>query len=147
LFENELLVAGGPEVSEDPLKGVLVIRARVSSVAAKGCNGIAKVGMGPQHRVYEGTEGALVGLGVHFRGCEFDQVFVGECWSGDRARVGHPVALEDLPNKFFLRQGEGAFLTVLGNPDTQDPPYFAEIGHLIEFPECLLVLEDVFEAL
>jgi hypothetical protein len=35
-------------------------------------NGIAKVGMGPQHGVYEGTEGTLIGFGVHLRECELD---------------------------------------------------------------------------
>jgi hypothetical protein len=96
---------------------MLVVRTRVSGVAAKGCDGVAEVRTGPQHGVHEGTEGTLIGFGIHLRGCELDQAFVGKGWGGDRVRVRHPVVLKDLLNNFFLRQGEGAFLIVLDNLD------------------------------
>jgi len=73
-------------------------------------------------------------------------VFVGKGWGGDGARVRHPVAFEDLLDKFFLRQGKGAFLMVPDDPNAQDPSPFAEISHLIKLPKGLLILENVFEA-
>ena len=66
--------------------------------------------------------------------------------AGVEVRVGHPIVLKDLLDKFFLRQGEGAFLMVPGNLDAQDPSHFAEIGHLIKLTKGLLILEDSFEA-
>ena len=53
--------------------------------------------------------------------------------------------LENLLNKLFLGQHKGAFLTVPGDPDAQDPSHFTKIGHLIELAKGFLVLEDAFE--
>ena len=62
------MVASGSKVLKDSLKGMLVVRARVSGMVAKGHDGIAKVRMGPQHGVHEGAEHTLVGFGVYLRG-------------------------------------------------------------------------------
>jgi hypothetical protein len=70
------LVASGSKVLKDSLEGVLVVRARVSSVVAKGYDGIAKVRIGPQHGVHKGTEGTLIEFGIYLRGCELDQAFI-----------------------------------------------------------------------
>jgi len=47
MLEDKLLVAGGSEVLEDALEGMLVVGARVGGMAAEGCNGIAKVRTSP----------------------------------------------------------------------------------------------------
>jgi len=41
------LVTGGLKILEDTLEGMLVVRARVSGVAAEGRDGVAKVGVSP----------------------------------------------------------------------------------------------------
>ena len=112
----------------------------------KSSDGVTKIRPSPQHGVHERAKGSLVGLGVHLRGHKFDEVFVGKCWGGDGVRVRHPVMLEDLLNKLLLGQGKGAFLTVPGDSDAQDPSHFAKIGHLIKLTKGLLILEDSFEA-
>ena len=55
-----------------------MVQARVSSIATQGSNGIAKVGMGPQHGIYESAKGILIRLGGDFRRLKLDKVLIGE---------------------------------------------------------------------
>jgi len=112
-----LLIAGGLEVSKDTLKGMLVVWARVSGVVTQGSDGIAKVRMGPQHGIHEGTKGMLIRLGRNFRGLELDKVLVGKGWSRDRTGVGHSMAFKDLPYKVLLGEGDGSLLTIAVHMD------------------------------
>jgi len=78
---------------EDVLKGVLVVRTRVGSIAAKSCNSISKIWPSHQHRVHEGAKGSLVHLSVDSRGREFEKMFICQGGRGDGARVLHSIAL------------------------------------------------------
>jgi hypothetical protein len=95
------------------LESILVVWARVGSMTTQGGDSIAKVRMGPQHRIHEGTEGALVEFGRDFRGLKFNKVLVGKGWSRDGIGVGHSIVVEDFFYEVFLRQGDGSLLTVM----------------------------------
>ncbi len=70
------MVGSCPQVAKDTLEGMLVVRARVSSVAAKCCNGVSEIQLCHQHGIHERAKGPLVCLGINSGGREFEEMFV-----------------------------------------------------------------------